>query len=253
MAQEAGTKAAMLELAADGFTMVPGVFGAAEVDGLIASLTDALARSHSSVMERGGIPYAARNILDLWPESRTMWRRAPLPELLNEVLGPKFGLVRALFFDKPPEHTWSLPWHKDLTIAVRDNRTPSSHFVKPTTKEGVPHVEAPEAILQNMLTARIHLDDMTTSNGPIRVMPGSHHDGKRLLYDETKRRTITAKRGDVLLIRPLTAHSSLSTHGSLNHRRILHLEFAGTPHLPDDYAWQHYIKGQGGVTAEQQG
>jgi ectoine hydroxylase-related dioxygenase (phytanoyl-CoA dioxygenase family) len=196
-------------------------------------------------MQREGVPYAARNILDTWPESRTIWQRVPIPELLNEVLGPQFGLVRALFFDKPPEHTWSLPWHKDLTIAVLDNRMPSSHFAKPTTKEGVPHVEAHEELLQNMLTARLHLDDMTMSNGPIRAMPGSHRDGKRLLYDETKCRTITAKQGDVLLIRPLIAHSSLSARGSHDHRRILHLEFAGTQHLPDGYVWHHYIKGQG--------
>jgi len=97
----------------------------------------------------------------------------------------------------------------------------------------------------NMLTARIHLDDMTTSNGPIRVMAGSHRDGKRLLYDEAQCRTITANQGDILLIRPLIAHSSLSARGSHDHRRILHLEFAGTPDLPDGYAWQHYIKGQG--------
>src|SRR5947209_8303556 len=135
MASEAGISGAMRELGADGFTIVPKVFGSAEVDALVASLTEALARSPSSVMEREGIPYAARNILDVWPDSRTTWCHTPIPELLNEVLGPEFGLVRALFFDKPPEHTWSLPWHKDLTIAVQDNRTPSSHFGKPTIKE----------------------------------------------------------------------------------------------------------------------
>src|SRR6185437_14142607 len=82
-----------------------------------------------------------------------------LPNILAAILGPKFGLVRILFFDKPPRQTWALPWHKDLTVAVRDNRLPSQHFAKPTRKAGVPHVEAPQAILESMLTARIHLDE----------------------------------------------------------------------------------------------
>ena len=67
----------------------------------------------------------------------------PLLELLSTTLGNNGGLVRALFFDKPPERTWSLPWHKDFTIAVRDHRSGSIHFTKPTVKAGVPHAKHP--------------------------------------------------------------------------------------------------------------
>jgi hypothetical protein len=50
------------------------------------------------------------------------------------------------------------------------------------------------------------------------------------------------KRGDVLVIRPLVAHCSLpSAPDAKRHRRILHLEFAGTPDLPDGYAWHDFI------------
>ena len=75
----------------------------------------------------GGV-YAARNVLELCPPARDIWRKPRLLEFLHAALGSEFGLVRGLFFDKPPERTWSLPWHKDLTIAVRDNRLPSTHF-----------------------------------------------------------------------------------------------------------------------------
>jgi ectoine hydroxylase-related dioxygenase (phytanoyl-CoA dioxygenase family) len=153
-------------------------------------------------------------------------------------------LVRALFFDKPLEETWSLPWHKDLTIAVRDNRLQSRHFSHPTTKAGVPHVEASEELLQSMLFVRIHLDDVTEANGPMRVIPGSHLSGKRLEIDETKSQPVLAQRGDVLLIRPLVAHnSSAAKPGNRSHRRILHLEFACSPQLPDGFAWHDFIAG----------
>ena len=45
-----------------------------------------------------------------------------LASALQTALGPGLGLVRVLYFDKPPGQSWALPWHKDLTIAVRANR-----------------------------------------------------------------------------------------------------------------------------------
>jgi len=229
----------------DGFTLLPSVFSSEEMDSQTASLTEALRRASESVLERQGVVYAARNVLEVWPQTESIWRRQPLFDLLEEVLGNRFGLVRVLYFDKPPEASWSLPWHKDLTVAVRKNHLPSSHFRNPTTKAGVPHVEAHLDLLENMVTARIHLDDMTIANGPIRVMPGSHLSGKAVLYDELKSRTIIAKRGDVLLIRPLVAHCSLpSAANTPGHRRILHLEFAGQPNLHDGYEWHDYLWGK---------
>lgn len=228
----------------DGYTIIPGVFGRGEIETLADDLTHALAEPSeaTSVRSRAGNVYAARNVLQLWPAAATVWRRSPLPELLRHILGPDFGLVRVLFFDKPPEQSWSLPWHKDMTIAVRDNRLPSALFRKPTRKAGVPHVEAPVELLEAMLTLRIHLDDVTETNGPMRVMPGSHTTGETLSIDESRARRILVRAGDVLLFRPLLAHSSVPSHADTReHRRVLHLEFAGRPKLPDDYAWHDFI------------
>ena len=50
-------------------------------------------------------------------------------------------------------------------------------------------------------------------------------------------------RGDVLLMRPLLAHcSNRSYAGTLRHRRILHLEFAGSADLPDGYTWHTFLR-----------
>jgi Phytanoyl-CoA dioxygenase (PhyH) len=234
------------ELEDNGFTIVPGAFPDVEADALATELQQALAAPSAATAIRSSrdAVYAARNVLEFFPKAARVWRRPPLPELLERILGPHFGLVRGLFFDKPPEQTWALPWHKDLTIAVREHRQPLGAFQKPTRKAGVPHVEAPRELLEAMLTMRIHLDDVTEMNGPMRVIPGSHLTGKTMAIDETQRCSILVRKGDVLLIRPLVAHASAASHpDNTEHRRILHLEFAGWSELPDGYAWHTFIPG----------
>lgn len=234
------------QIECDGYALLPGAFDAATVAAMLAAL-DAVFRAHASedasIRSQEGVIYAARNVLQLWPEAATVWRCSELPDIVESVLGPRFGLVRVLYFDKPPQQSWALPWHKDLTIAVKDNRLPSVSFSKPTRKAGVPHVEASLAVLQGMLTARIHLDPVTEENGPLKVVPGSHRAGKALTL-EAAPITILAQPGDTLLMRPLLAHSSGRSHPDTRlHRRILHLELAAQAVLPDDYAWHDFIPG----------
>jgi Phytanoyl-CoA dioxygenase (PhyH) len=227
----------------DGFAVLRAAFSATAIDAMSASLTELLSGSAASILrsETGSV-FGARNLLQDWPTSRDVWRQSPLQGALADVLGPAFGLVRVLYFDKPPDRSWSLPWHKDLTVAVRDNRLPSSRFTHPTRKAGVPHVEAPTELLETMLTARIHLDPATDENGPLKVIPGSHAGGKKLTLGKTPPQTILAVAGDVLLIRPLVAHSSGNSRPETRqHRRILHLEFAAQEQLPDGYAWHDFI------------
>jgi Phytanoyl-CoA dioxygenase (PhyH) len=230
-----------------GFALVPGVFSAAAMENVARDISAALATEladGSTIYGGSGTVYASRNVLMLWPPAGQAWRQPPLPSILSAMLGQEYGLVRALYFDKPPDQTWALPWHKDLTIAVRDNQVQSSHFRKPTTKAGVPHIEAPVDVLRTMLTCRIHLDEVTEENGPLKVIPGSHRTGKTLALEADPPETILSRQGDVLLMRPLLAHCSNRSHpDTRQHRRILHLEFAGSPRLPDRFLWHDFIPG----------
>jgi hypothetical protein len=231
------------QLAEAGFAVLPQVYSRETCKQLAAELLEALATcaDDSTALRRAnGALYGARNLLAVFPPATAIWRRPALMQFLTAVLGPQFGLVRGLFFDKPPEGTWSLPWHQDLTIAVRDHALPSERFRNRTLKAGVPHVEAPDEVLRQMLTMRIHLDDATAENGPLQVLPGTH-----LGRDSPATRppvTILAAAGDVLAMRPLLSHSSgVSQPGSTLHRRVIHLEFAGCRELPDGYEWQQFV------------
>jgi ectoine hydroxylase-related dioxygenase (phytanoyl-CoA dioxygenase family) len=229
----------------DGYVVVPGAVPLAETDQVVVELTATLSGQHDdsvAIQTRDGVVYAARNVLEFFPPAREAWRTPGLLALLAEVLGPECGLVRVLYFDKPPDQTWSLAWHRDQAIAVKDNQLPSTTFTKPTRKAGVAHVNAPWSLLQNMLTLRLHLDDVTDENGPLRVLPGSHRSEGDTAADIDSAETILARRGDVLAMRPLLSHASgKSVAGTTRHRRILHFEFAAQRELPDGYQWQTFL------------
>ena len=93
------------------------------------------------------------------------------------MLGPRAFAVRALFFDKTPGANWNLPWHQDVTIAVKGRRDVAG-FGPWTLKAGIHHVHAPGPLLARMVTIRIHLDDCRPESGPMRVLPGSHAEGR---------------------------------------------------------------------------
>lgn len=240
------------QFAQDGYIWLRQLFTTTEMRQFADRLAVALDEDqHTSVLRSKGRVYGSRNLLEVVPDVVWLLCRLPLQAFVTDVLGSEAGLVRALFFDKPPDRTWSLPWHKDRTIAVRRNDLPSSQFQNPTSKAGVPHVEASDDVLAQMLTIRIHLDPMTKSNGPLSVMPGSHR-----AMDEPPRspQQLHAAAGDVLAMRPLLTHASVvSKPGTVLHRRIIHFEMAAGDMLPDGYAWHTFLRLQDLASATEGG
>ncbi len=233
------------QLEGDGFTFLRGVFASKTVAAALAeweTITHRHATDEAVLTGESGPAYGARNLLDLWPGVVDLLRVEPLLGALLDVLGANAGVVRVLYFDKPPGHSWALPWHKDYSIAVRANG-PTTLFTKPTTKAGVPHVIAPQVVLDQMVTVRIHLDDMTPDNGPLRVIPGSHRFYSQTNDEPRDPVTLECRAGDVLLMRPLVTHAS--GHSKIDaglHRRIVHLECAADAVLPDGYEWKWYSR-----------
>lgn len=244
---------ALAQLDRDGcFLLTDGVTPDA-VERLLARWMASIARAPADAVmrTREGAIFGSRNVLEWWPEVTETLGSPALRAILDRVLGPRAGVVRVLFFDKPPERSWTLPWHKDLTIQVSGDREielpadPDSvtgdGFSRPTFKQGIPHVEAPARLLERMLSLRLHLDDQTEENGPLRVIPGSHRDGKALSSVAPVERTVLGPAGSILLMRPLLTHASgHAADGTARHRRVLQFELAGDPDPGDGFAWRHF-------------
>ncbi len=230
------------QLESQGFAIILAVLSASEIAEALAQWDEVCRRNAEdpALLANDGPAYGARNLLQLWPRVVELAQHPRLRQPLLNVLGPLAGVVRVLFFDKPPGHSWALPWHKDYNIAVREHRG-GDVFTKPTRKAGVPHVIAPVEVLNAMLTARVHLDAANPDNGTLRVVPGSHRHypmGEDPLCEPV---VVRCHAGDVLLMRPLLTHAS--GHSKVDqglHRRIVHIECAASPELPDDYHWHSF-------------
>ncbi len=96
----------------DGYTVLPNVFTEQEVAHMVRSLERIFGErigEEASIRGDEGAIYAARNVLTLWPEAADVWRVPALTNALAAILGPSFGLVRILFFDKPPRQPGPCP------------------------------------------------------------------------------------------------------------------------------------------------
>lgn len=227
----------LAHLDAHGFALVPGVVGEDAVHALLAALGDA---DEAEGVRRRENVYAIRNLLEAVPAVAELARSPEVRTLVEPVLGPEAFAVRGILFDKTPDANWKVAWHQDLTIAVRERREVEG-FGPWSEKAGVVHVQPPAAVLERMVTVRLHLDPCGPENGPVQVIPGSHRAG-RLSADDVQR--WRAERdaipacigaGGVLLMRPLLLHAS-SPSTAPAHRRVIHLEFAADA-LPGGLEW----------------
>jgi len=156
------------------------------------------------------------------------------------LLGSASRAVRAILFDKTPATNWSLAWHQDRTICVRQ-RIDVDGFGPWTSKNGMTHVAPPFDLLTRMVTLRVHFDDVPATNAPLLIAPGSHADG-RVSYDAIEEvvqrrgvRVCIADAGDVWIYStPILHASNAATKPS--HRRVLQVDYAAEE-LPGGLEW----------------
>lgn len=221
----------------DGFGIVEHVLTPTQERELADAIQDC---DNSTVSHPNGGVYAMRNLLDVGAV-RQVARSEEVLALARPILGAGAFPVRGLYFDKRREANWKVPWHQDISVAVRHRRD-APGFGPWSVKAGVVHVQPPLSVLKRMLTVRLHLDKCDSEHGPLRVLPGSHECGV-LKADEIRQFRATTEeahclvgRGGAVVMRPLLLHASSEATGA-GHRRVVHLEYAAEQ-LPGGIEWR---------------
>ena len=219
------------QLERDGFEIVRTLID----QELRTSLTQSIQAQIRTVPSAG-----VRGLAEKLSAVRDLAESKPVRELVSTRLSGRARLVRSILFNKSQHTNWQVAWHQDLSIAVRA-KCDLEGYGPWSMKDGIVHVQPPVAVLQQMLTVRIHLDRADATNGALCVAPGSHRKGRIKASDaasvarESERHLCVVEAGDALLFKPLLLHASRKATSDAP-RRVIHLEFAAVD-LPPPLQW----------------
>ena len=205
-----------------GFLILADVFTRAEMVAVVGKLAgDALQRTKAG----------ARHVLNL-PIVHELAADPHMLDIARQYVGAAAVPFRATLFDKSSTANWLVVWHQDTALPLH-KRFDAAGWGSWSMKGGVLYAHAPAPVLNTIVALRLHLDDSTASNGPLRVLPGTHRLG--VLTDDqvhdlaTRTRPVDclSRAGGVVAIRPLTVHASSKSLDDRT-RRVLHIEYAAT-------------------------
>ncbi len=219
------------EYSRDGYYLIQSAFSGENITTMCNELSNFEGKLNS---------YGIRNLMNKVPYIKRLASSSPLIDITKEILGNNARPVRSVLFDKVEGANWNVAWHQDTSIALKAKHEISG-FDPWSEKQGVVHAEPPAEYLASTLTLRIHLDKSNAETGALRVVPGTHRDGRiksneiLKIVEESNVVECEANPGDILLMNPLLFHSSRkATHP--HHRRIIHIEYSAMA-LPHPLEW----------------
>jgi ectoine hydroxylase-related dioxygenase (phytanoyl-CoA dioxygenase family) len=210
-----------------GYAIVPDVIQPEECVKVLADLA-----ALRPLRSRAGLRHAMR-----YPTVRAIAEDPRVLAVAREVLGEPALPFRATLFDKPQNSNWLVAWHQDTALPMRAKRD-SENWGPWSLKDGILYAHAPAEILGQILALRIHLDDSTAHNGPLRVLPQTHSQGVltdgeiHQMASEIVAEQCLAPRGGITAMRPLIIHASSKSRSDQS-RRVLHVEYAPSQDFVD--------------------
>ena len=229
-----------MELLEKGFSVIEDIYTHDEVQRILEVI--ATTDTSKDTFRKSSDLFAIRQFLKEVPNTFDLIFNDQLRAVIKEVAGDDFFVVKSIYFDKPEASNWYVAYHQDLTISV-DRKIDIANFGPWTTKQNQFAVQPPTTILENITTIRIHLDDTDAHNGALRVVPQSHlkkiYRPETINWEEEAEVSCSVKQGGLMLMKPLTLHSSGRTTNNKK-RRVIHIELSNVE-LPDALQWAERI------------
>jgi hypothetical protein len=215
----------------EGSAIIPAVVSYDHIESLLEHLSPALLPR-----SRAGVRHVLRH-----PSVETLAHDPDLIKIARASLGPEALPFRATLFDKSPTANWLVAWHQDRVLPLQE-RIEAESWGPWSVKDGVTYAQAPARVLSRVLALRVHLDDSTVQNGPLRVLPGTHNLG---IFSDDEIQKLAAEVspevspvecvvpcGGMIAMKPLIVHSSSKLQVKAS-RRVLHIEYAESAAIAD--------------------
>ena len=195
------------QLERDGYTVIEGVFTAAEVEELRREIDDVFATTEPE-RSRSDATEFRYEMLNRSAASQSALAHPKILEVIEPLLGDDCHVIANTAWRNPPEFKGG-PWHCDAG----------------------PHVPRPEGIEWDdripypvfAIGAHLYLKDCTQAEGPTAVVPGSHRSGRLAPFDQLWNAeltcdgrppaVLTARAGDVALFVSDCWHRGLPAEG----------------------------------------
>lgn len=220
----------------NGFTVINNIFSNEEIE-RISEVIQNIDTSKETFRKSEDL-FAIRQFLKEIPEVKDLIFNDKIKNVIKEIFGEKYFVVKSIYFDKPEKSNWYVAYHQDLTISV-DKKLELPNFGPWTTKQNQFAVQPPLNILENIFTIRIHLDDTDEKNGALKVVKKSHSKGiyrpETIDWNVETEEICNVEKGGVMIMKPLILHGSNRTTNGQK-RRVIHIEFSDME-LPEELNW----------------
>ena len=219
-----------------GFTIIQNIYSSEKVQEIIDTISKV--DTSKDTFRKSSDLFAIRQFLKEVPEVHNLIFNENLKKVISELFGINYFVIKSIYFDKPETSNWYVSYHQDLTISV-DKKMELENFKFWTTKQNQFAVQPPIEILENIYTIRIHLDDTDENNGALKVIEKSHlkkiYRPENIDWNTEKEITCNVNKGGIMIMKPLTLHSSNRTTNNKK-RRVIHIEFSDK-NLPNGLNW----------------
>ena len=205
-----------------GYWIENGIFSASECDEIIDCLSQV-----SGGRRRGGV----RNLMAI-PEIERLANDPRLLRIGEKNTGNVLTPFKGTLFEKTGKANWLVSFHQDTSLPL-ESEVIQEGWGPTSNKAGLIYAHAPTWALKKILAIRIHLDASTIENGPLRVIPNSHHERIQIDHDflrqvETGGEVqLLVDKGGIIAMSPLLIHASSKAVNN-EPRRVLHIEYTSS-------------------------